>query len=51
MAAEEGATHLAAWSYRANESISGARCERPDVVWRVLGESFRELREKTASRS
>lgn len=42
-AAEEGATHLAAWSYRGTESMS-IRCARPDVVWRMLGESFRSLR-------
>ena len=43
VAAEEGATHVAAWSYRGTETMS-IRCERPDVVWRVLGESFRSLR-------
>ncbi|MDP3767884.1 MAG: hypothetical protein Q8S13_07700, partial [Dehalococcoidia bacterium] len=43
VAAEEGATHLAAWSYRATETMSSIRPARPDVVWRVLGESFREL--------
>lgn len=44
IAAEEGATHLAAWSYRATESMSAIRPARPDEVWRVLGESFRALR-------
>ncbi|OGO50936.1 MAG: hypothetical protein A2148_02240 [Chloroflexi bacterium RBG_16_68_14] len=44
VAAEEGATHLAAWSYRATESMSSIRCARPEVAWRVLGETFRELR-------
>jgi hypothetical protein len=44
VAAEEGATHLAAWSYRATESMSSVRPARPEVVWRVLGESFRALR-------
>ena len=42
-AAEEGATHVAAWSFRATETMS-IRCARPELVWRVIGESFRELR-------
>lgn len=44
VAAEEGATHLAAWSFRGTESMSSIRPGRPDVVWRVVGESFRALR-------
>lgn len=44
VAAEEGATHLAAWSFRATESMSSIRPARPEVVWRVLGASFRSLR-------
>ncbi len=44
VAVEEGATHLAAWSYRATESMSSIRSARPEVVWRVLGESFHALR-------
>ena len=44
VAVEEGATHVAAWSFRATESMSSIRPARPDVVWRVLGESFRALR-------
>jgi hypothetical protein len=43
VAAEEGATHLAAWSFRATESMSAIRPARPDVVWRVVGDTFREL--------
>ena len=43
VAAEVGATHLAAWSYEGTASMS-IRCARPDVAWRVLGEAFRELR-------
>jgi hypothetical protein len=43
VAAEEGATHLAAWSFRATESMSSIRPARPEVVWRVVGETFREL--------
>lgn len=44
IAVDEGATHLAAWSYRATESMSSIRCARPELVWRILGESFRALR-------
>jgi len=44
IAAEEGATHVAAWSYRATESMSSIRPARPDVVWEVVRGAFRELR-------
>ena len=44
VAVEEGATHVAAWSFRATESMSAIRCARPNVVWDVLGRTFRELR-------
>jgi hypothetical protein len=42
-AVDEGATHVAAWSFRATETMSIA-CQRPDVAWRVVSETFRELR-------
>ncbi|MCH7811871.1 MAG: hypothetical protein IH958_04500 [Chloroflexi bacterium] len=48
VAADEGATHVAAWSFRATESMSSIRPARPRVVWRILGESFRALRRKEA---
>jgi len=44
VAAEVGATHVAAWSYEATASMSQIRCARPEVVWRILGEEFRRLR-------
>lgn len=44
IAAHERATHLAAWSFRATESMSSIRPARPDVVWDVVGRAFRELR-------
>jgi hypothetical protein len=43
LAADLGATHLAAWSYEGTASMS-IRCARPDVVWRVIGEAFAEAR-------
>jgi len=43
-AEEVGATHVAAWSFRATESMSQIACARPDVVWRIVGEEFRRLR-------
>ncbi len=46
VAVEEGATHVAAWSYEGTASMSAIRCARPEVVWRVLGEAFREAREQ-----
>ena len=42
-AASLGATHLAAWSYEATASMD-IRCARPELVWRILGEAFGELR-------
>jgi hypothetical protein len=45
VAAEVGATHVAAWSFRATESMSQIRCARPEVVWGLLGEEFRRMRE------
>jgi len=45
VAEDVGATHVAAWSFRATESMSQIRCARPDVVWRIIGEEFRRLRE------
>ena len=41
---ELDASHIAAWSYEANASMSQLRCARPDVVWSLLGEEFRRLR-------
>ncbi|MEX0801617.1 MAG: hypothetical protein WD379_10415 [Dehalococcoidia bacterium] len=45
VAEEVGATHVAAWSFRGTESMSQIRCARPEVVWSLLGEEFRRLRE------
>jgi hypothetical protein len=45
VAREVGATHVAAWSYEGTASMSRVRCARPEVVWRILGEAFAELRE------
>ncbi len=44
VAAEMGASHLAAWSYDGTASMSSIRPARPDVVWRVIGEAFAEVR-------
>ena len=44
VAAEMGASHLAAWSYEGTASMSSIRAARPDVVWRVIGEAFADLR-------
>ena len=45
VAAEVGATHVAAWSYEATASMSSMRCPRPDLVWNIIGEEFRRLRD------
>lgn len=44
VAAEVGASHVAAWSYEGTASMSRIRCARPEVVWRILGEEFARLR-------
>ncbi len=44
VATEMSPTHVAAWSYEGTASMSQLRCARPEVVWRVLGEAFRDLR-------
>jgi hypothetical protein len=44
VAAEVGATHIAAWSYEATASMSQIRCPRADLVWDILGEEFRRVR-------
>lgn len=42
-AAKEGASNLAAWGYRGCEPWDGAS-DQPDVVWDVVGRTFRKLR-------
>jgi hypothetical protein len=44
IAAELGATHLAAWSYDGTSSMSSIRPARPELVWRIIGEAFGEVR-------
>ncbi len=44
VAADVGATHVAAWSFEGTASMSQIRCARPEVVWSILGEEFRRLR-------
>ena len=39
VAEEVGATHLAAWSFRATESMS-IRCADSEKVWRIVSEEF-----------
>jgi hypothetical protein len=43
-AASLGADQVAAWSYDGTSSMSQLRCARPEVVWRIIGEAFGELR-------
>lgn len=48
-AATLGADQVAAWSYDATTSMSQLRPARPDVVWRVIGETYGELRSVAAT--
>jgi hypothetical protein len=43
VAEEFGADYLAAWSFRATESMSEIACADPEAVWSVLGEEFRRI--------
>src|SRR5438093_3151808 len=45
VAEDLSATHIAAWSFEATASMSQIRCARPEVVWSLLGEEFRRLRD------
>jgi hypothetical protein len=45
---ELDASHIAAWSYEATASMSQIRCARPEVVWSLLGEEFRRLRDSNS---
>ena len=45
VAEEIGATHLAAWSYEATASMSQIRCAQPDIVWQIISEEFRRIRD------
>ena len=44
LAARMGVTHIAAWSYGGNAAMSSNRPDRPEVVWQVIGEAFRAVR-------
>ncbi len=46
VAEEVGADHLAAWSFRATESMSGIAPADPGRVWEVIGEEFRRVRDR-----
>jgi hypothetical protein len=41
---EAGVRSLAAWGFRGCAHMSSLRCQRPEVMWDVVGQTFRELR-------
>ena len=43
--AKAGVENIAAWGFRGCDYISSLRSERPEEVWRVIGETFRGLRQ------
>ena len=49
VAEELDATHVAAWSFAATESMSQIQVARPEVVWAIIGEQFRRLRVSDAA--
>jgi hypothetical protein len=42
-AARLGVSHVAAWSYGGNASMSALRPDRPEVCWQVIGDAFRQV--------
>ena len=44
IAIEAGVQNIAAWGFRGCDYMSSLRSERPEEVWRVIGEVFRRLR-------
>jgi len=44
-AAELDATHVAAWSFEGTASMSQIRCPRPELVWEIIGDEFKRLRD------
>ena len=38
-----GVRNFAAWGFRGCAHMSSIRCQRPDAMWRVVGETFRDL--------
>ena len=43
IAAEAGIQNIAAWGFRGCDYMSSLRSERPDEVWRVIGNTFKGL--------
>ena len=43
VAKEAGANYLAAWSFRATETMSQIACQDGDKVWAILSEEFRSV--------
>ena len=43
MAYQEGVRNVAAWGFRGCAHMPAIRCQRPDVMWQVIGETFRAL--------
>ncbi|MEO6197459.1 MAG: hypothetical protein ABIP58_05040 [Dehalococcoidia bacterium] len=48
VAEEVGASYLAAWSFRATESMSRIACKDGERVWSIIGEEFQRLRLRAA---
>lgn len=45
VAEEVGATHIAAWSYEATDSMSQIKCGNSELVWNIISDEFRRLRD------
>ena len=39
-----GVRNVASWGFQGCAHMSAIRCQRPEVMWRVIGETYRELR-------
>jgi hypothetical protein len=43
---DAGVRNVAVWGYRGCGHMSSIRCQRPEVMWRVTGETFRALKSR-----
>lgn len=43
---EERIRNVFAWSYRGSKWMSALACDNPDLVWNILGEEFKLMRDK-----
>lgn len=38
-----GIRRIAAWGFRGSEAMSSVSCDRPDLVWEIIGKTYQKL--------